>query len=254
MKFSQYTLNQVAGFDGQILAQQLVYNQKDFWNLQWSSQTGSSNGWNYNTIPVDLTGATISAEIVRRAITEFKDSRSGLDFQIHDYPLIPLIATVTQTIAATSQLVCDSISNFYVNQPITFANHAVGGVSLNTTYYVKSINNYNLPYSITISATQGGSTQAVTDDAGLMDARRVSPTSVTLPIINRVDVQGLFTMTIDDNTWAIIAGDPDLDINAAEPACFTGRIKISFPANGTFPTYDEVIFLLFLITSDGVTN
>jgi hypothetical protein len=75
-----------------------------------------------------------------------------------------------------------------------------------------------------------------------------------LPITNIVAVDGTFTMTIDDDTWGIIAGDPDLDINATDPACFTGRIKISFPAVGTQPAYDEIVFLLFLVASDGVVN
>jgi hypothetical protein len=61
-------------------------------------------------------------------------------------------------------------------------------------------------------------------------------------------------MTIDDDTWSIIAGDPDLDIDATEPACFTGRIKISFPAVGSQPAYDQAVFLLFLVNSDGVIN
>ena len=69
---------------------------------------------------------------------------------------------------------------------------------------------------------------------------------------------GTFTMTIDDNTWDVIVGDPDLDINAVEPACFSGRLKISFPSItiGTTvqPAYDQVVFLLFLINSDGVVN
>ena len=79
-----------------------------------------------------------------------------------------------------------------------------------------------------------------------------------LPITNRVDADGTFTLTIDDATWGVIMGDPDLDINAIEPACFSGRLKISFPAlvigTTTQPAYDQVVFLLFLINSDGVIN
>ena len=87
-----------------------------------------------------------------------------------------------------------------------------------------------------------------------MFINRVAPTAVSLPITNRMDAAGTFTMTIDDATWSVIAGDPELNINATEPVCFTGRVKISFPANGGQPPYDEVIFLLFLINSDGVIN
>ena len=63
-KFTQATLSQVAGFDAQVLAQNLVYQQKDFWNFAWTSTT-QVNGWTTDSDPVDLTGATINATIVR---------------------------------------------------------------------------------------------------------------------------------------------------------------------------------------------
>ena len=72
-KFSQNTLNQVAGFDGQILAEELVYDQKDFWNMEWGSTTTSS-GWVTNSAPIDLTNAVIDAQIVRRDISNFHNS------------------------------------------------------------------------------------------------------------------------------------------------------------------------------------
>lgn len=166
-KFSQNTLTQVAGFDGQILAQELVYAQRDFWNFAWSSVQNQGT-WNQTNIPTDLTGATIDAQIIRRQIVGLTDTRTGLDFTIEDY--VP------------------------------------------------------------------------------------TPTPVTLPITNVVDALGTFTMTIDQDTWDVIAGDPELDINSTDPVCFTGRVKISFPAVGTQPAYDEQVFLLFLIVSDGVVN
>lgn len=165
-KFSQNTLTQVAGFDGQILAQELVYNQKDFWNFAWSSVQNQGT-WNQTNIPTDLTGATIDAQIIRRQIIGLTDTRTGLDFTIADY--VP------------------------------------------------------------------------------------TPTPVDLTITNVVDALGTFTMTIDDYTWAS-AGDPGLDIDTTDPVCYTGRVKISFPAVGTQPAYDEQVFLLFLIVSDGITN
>lgn len=166
-KFSQNTLTAVAGFDGQILAQELVFSQRDFWNFAWTNILNQGT-WNETTVPVDLAGATIDAQIIRRQIVGLTDTRTGLDFTIEDY---------TPT-----------------------------------------------------------------------------PTPVTLPITNVVDLAGTFTMIIDDDTWDVIAGDPELDINASDPVCFTGRVKISFPAVGTQPAYDEQIFLLFLIVSDGVIN
>ena len=250
-KFSQNTLNQVAGFDGQILAQELVYNQKDFWNFSWATITSYTSGWQTGTTPVNLTGATINSTIVRRAITNFHDSRTGLDFQISDYPLVPLVATVTATDATTDIMTCDSTDLLFVGKPIQFTGAVFGGVAINTTYYVLTIPTET---TFTISATSGGSIFALSTATGSMKANTIKPSPIVLPITNIDAVAGTFTMTIDDDTWGLIIGDPDLNINAVEPACFTGRVKISFPAVGTQPAYDECVFLLFLVNSDGVVN
>lgn len=256
-KFSQNTLTQVAGFDGQILAQELVYDQKDFWNLSWQTVLTTTSGWTTSTAPVDLTGATINAQIIRRQITSFHDSRTGLDFQIHDYPMVPFITHVTDSNSSGNVFTCDSTLDMFTNQPVRFTGTVFGGVAINTTYYVKEI---ITDTTFTISASRdpvtyiAGPIFTLSSASGTMNAVRVAPTAISLPITNVDDAAGTFTMTIDDDTWAIIAGDPELDINSTEPACFTGRIKISFPSVGSQPAYDEQIFLLFLINSDGVVN
>ncbi len=250
-KFSQNTLNQVAGFDGQIIAQELVYDQKDFWNFAWSSDLTYTGGWVTGSTPLDLTGATIDATIIRRAITNFRDSRTGLDFQINDYPLVPQVAVVTASEATDDTFTCDTVELLYVGKPIQFTGTVFGGVAINTTYYVLTIPTAN---TFTISATSGGPTFALTSATGSMKANTIKPTPISLPITNIVAADGTFTMTIDDDTWGVIAGDPDLDINATDPACFTGRLKLSFPAVGSQPAYDEIVFLLFLVASDGVVN
>jgi hypothetical protein len=250
-KFTQATLSQVAGFDAQVLAQNLIYDQKDFWNFSWSTIVNYAGGWTANTVPVNLVGATIDAQIIRRAITNFTDSRTGFDFQINDYPLIPLITTVSQTSATGNVMTSLTTKDMFVGQPVQFSGNVFGGVSINTTYYVATI---ITDTTFTISATSGGATLTLTDASGSMYMNRVKPVAISLPITNRNDLNGTFTMTIDDDTWGIIAGDPDLNINASEPACYTGRIKISFPAIGSQPAYDEAVFLLFLVNSDGVVN
>ena len=248
-KFSQNTLNQVAGFDGQILAQELIFNQKDFWNFAWGNIV-STSGWQTGLNPVNLTGATISAQIIRRAITDYHDSRTGLDFQIRNYPLVPVVATVTST-SNSNILTCNSTDLLYVGKPIQFTGAVMGGVAINTTYYVLTIPTAT---TFTISATSGGPEFVLSNANGSMSVNTVKPTPINLPITNVDNAAGTFTMTIDDDTWDLIAGDPDLDIDATEPACFTGRVKISFPAQGAQPAYDESIFLLFLVNSDGVVN
>jgi hypothetical protein len=157
--FNKSTLTQVSGFDNPIIAGELVYNQATFWNLAFADEG----------VPVNLTGTTISAQILRRQISNLKDSRYGLTFDIADY-------TVT------------------------------------------------------------------------------TPSPVTLTITNRVDLAGAFTLVIDESAWAVISSDPQLDINATSPVGFSGRIKVSFPAVGTAPAQDMIIFLLFLVRSDGVIN
>jgi hypothetical protein len=254
MKFTQATLNQVAGFDAQILAEQLVFTQKSFWNIAYSAQNANT----YQSVPSDLTGATISAEIIRRVITDFSDSRTGLNFKIFDYPLVADILSVKATTAIDNTIYCSNRESklLFIGQPIAFrpddtTDLMFGGLVEGVTYYVIA-----LPTSDTfqISDTSGGAALTLTDGTGLMWAGRVSPTVITLPIINRNDVNGTFTLTMDDSTWDIIAGDPDLDIAAPEPICFTGRIKTSYPASGTQPAYDEIVFLLFLVYTDGVVN
>jgi len=79
-----------------------------------------------------------------------------------------------------------------------------------------------------------------------------TPTPVSLTISNLVAANGSFTLVIDDNTWGLINSDPELSINANDPVAFTGRIKISIPAQASTPAQDWVIFLFFLVRSDGV--
>jgi len=154
--FSQNTLTQVSGFDNPIIAGELVWEQKTYWNL--TLRSGST--------PVDLTGVDIDAQIVRRTVTNLTDTRNGLTFDVGNYS--------------------------------------------------------------------------------------PTPTPVTLSIANRNDAAGSFTLLIDDSSWDLISSDPELDINAQDPVCFTGRIKMGFPASSPTPAEDNIIFLMFLVRSDGV--
>jgi hypothetical protein len=156
--FNKNTLAQVSGFDNPILAGELVWNQKTYWNLSF---TNCATG-----LPIPLTGPTLDAQIVRRQVSNIVDTRNGLTFDIADY---------TPT-----------------------------------------------------------------------------PTPVNLTISNRNDAAGTFTLVIDDSTWSLINSDPQLEINAQDCVGFSGRIKVSFPATGSTPQDDAIIFLLFLVRSDGV--
>jgi hypothetical protein len=157
--FNRNTLTQVSGFNNQIIAGELVYNQKTFWNVSLSNSDGT---------PLDLTGSTITSQILRRQLSNVRDSRYGLTFDIADY---------TPT-----------------------------------------------------------------------------PTPVSLTIANQNLAGGSFTLVIDESAWSVLSTDPELDINANNPVGFSGNIKVAIPASGSTPAQDMIIFLLFLIRSDGVTN
>jgi hypothetical protein len=49
-----------------------------------------------------------------------------------------------------------------------------------------------------------------------------------------------------------MSSDPELEINATDPVGYSGRVKVSFPSSGSTPADDSIIFLLFLVRSDGV--
>lgn len=165
--FNKNTLTQVSGFDNQIIAGELVYNQNTFWNITLGNNVDSCD-CNGTITPVNLTNATITAEIIRRQLSNVRDSRYGLTFDIAD---------------------------------ITPA-----------------------------------------------------PTPISLTITNISPTQGRFTLVIDESAWGVMAGDPELDINDFNGVGFSGRIWISFPASGSTPAYDMIVFLLFLIRSDAVIN
>jgi hypothetical protein len=156
--FNKNTLAQVSGFDNPILAGELVWNQKTYWNLSF---TNSSTG-----LPVNLTGATIAASIVRRQLSNVQDTRNGLTFDIADY--------------------------------------------------------------------------------------NPTPTTIPLTVSNISAVNGTCTLVIDGAAWSLINSDPQLEINATSPVGFSGRVMVSFPAVGSTPADDSVIFLLFIVRSDGV--
>ena len=156
--FNKNSLTQISGFDNPIIAGELVYQQKTYWNLAMAT----------DGVPVDLTGVTIAANIVRRTLSNVQDTRYGLSFDIANY---------TPT-----------------------------------------------------------------------------PTPITLTITNRNDAAGLFTLVIDDNSWSLVDTDTELAINSQNGVGFSGKIKLSFPAVGATPAQDSIIFLFFIVRSDGIVK
>lgn len=85
--FNKNTLTQVSGFDNQIIAGELVYNQNTYWNITLDTEG----------VPIDLTGATIDAQIIRRRLENVRDTRYGLTFDIFDYTPTPTAIPLTIT-------------------------------------------------------------------------------------------------------------------------------------------------------------
>lgn len=135
-----------------------MWDQQTYWNLTF---TNSATG-----TPVNLTGATIDAQIVRRQLSNIIDTRNGLTFDIADY---------TPT-----------------------------------------------------------------------------PSAIPLTVTNIVAAAGSCTLVIDAGAWSLMTTDPELEINATDPVGYSGRVKVSFPSVGSTPADDSIIFLLFLVRSDGV--
>jgi hypothetical protein len=158
--FSKNAITQVSGFNNPCITGELVYEQQTYWNLVLTSEDGLT--------PVNLTGAVIDAQIVRRTLTNVQDTRYGLSFDIGNYT--------------------------------------------------------------------------------------PAPTPIPLTITNRVDATGSFTLVIDDNSWDLVDTDAAMAIDSQNGAGFSGRIKISFPQSSNTPPEDNIIFLLFIVRSDGIVK
>lgn len=79
-----------------------------------------------------------------------------------------------------------------------------------------------------------------------------TPPAIPLTVTNINGAAGSCTLVIDSGAWSLMASDPELEINAQNPVGYSGRIKVSFPADGSTPPDDLVMFLLFIVRSDGV--
>ena len=67
----------------------------------------------------------------------------------------------TQTVASTDYITCASTANLSINQAIQFTGTTIGGLSLNTTYYVKAKDADGLRFSVSLAA--GGSVVELSD-------------------------------------------------------------------------------------------
>ena len=73
--------------------------------------------------------------------------------------------TATASVASTDYITVTSSSSFAINEPVVFTGAVFGNVIAGDTYYIKSVVD---AYTITISATMGGSTFQLADATGSM--------------------------------------------------------------------------------------
>lgn len=74
-RFSKSTLQQVAGFDGQILAEEIYYGVDDYWNVTVSTPNTSNTGIS-NSVPIDVTGWSFKLRLIRRSVDAVVDTRN----------------------------------------------------------------------------------------------------------------------------------------------------------------------------------
>jgi len=140
--FSKNSLTQVSGFDNPIIAGELVWQQRTFWNL---ALTGEDN-----VTPVNLTGATIDAQIVRRTLSNVKDTRYGLSFDISNYTPTP--SPINLTIANRN----DALGQF----TLLIDDSSWGLISSDVALAINDINGAGFSGRIKISFPAVGATPA----------------------------------------------------------------------------------------------
>lgn len=86
-RFSKNVISQVSGFDSPVLSGELVWNQQTYWNIALQN----------SGVPFNLSGATVTAQIIRRTVTNLIDTRGGLSFDVGDY--IPTPSPVALTVS-----------------------------------------------------------------------------------------------------------------------------------------------------------
>jgi len=85
---------------------------------------------------------------------------------------LPQEVLCTSTRALDNSILCDSVTDFVLNQAITFQGDVLGGLELDTNYYVKTISYVNQRITVSASLVDGlaGPTFVLTNDSGTMQA------------------------------------------------------------------------------------
>lgn len=104
MQFSQDSIELLYGEGSVVLADDIPYLQKKFYTLTYTTPDGLT--------PIDLSGATLSAEIIRRKINITSESKTGLVFTIEQavgtYQPVMLNPVMVNAPGGVINLPCDN--------------------------------------------------------------------------------------------------------------------------------------------------
>ena len=101
-RFDKNSLDIAFGIDTPTLVDEVIYTQRLFYNMQLTDATPAAN-------PIDLTGALIVAQLIRRTLLTLDDSRNGFNFTLQ--PIAPVAAAFNLTIDARQ----DTLGRFRLN-------------------------------------------------------------------------------------------------------------------------------------------
>lgn len=118
-------------------------------------RTNTTTGWNEIYVNCNYSGQIYDGSGVVRPDTS------------------PVDVEATETNSTSNTILCASVQDFVLNDPIRFQGNVFGGLAEDTTYYVKTISyvTNRITVSTTINAGTGtaGPTLALTDDTGTMN-------------------------------------------------------------------------------------
>lgn len=71
-RFSKNTIVQLAGFDADVIAEEILFGQDDYWNITLTDGTTAN-------LPLDLSDWSFEFRLIRRKVDDILDTRNGLE-------------------------------------------------------------------------------------------------------------------------------------------------------------------------------
>lgn len=133
MKFDQNSIELLYGEGSIVLADDIPYLQKKFYTLAYTDPSGA---------PIDLSGATLTSQIIRREITITSETPAGIQFTIDQAKHVVTPVSLSPTFVSASQgiinLPCDNSLwaidpedpqlNIAVDNPVCFSGYVKASI------------------------------------------------------------------------------------------------------------------------------